>query len=152
MKKSVLILLTFVPILVGFLINFSIMVPVIGSVSFTLLPLATTVFWFYLGNKFAQSGWNVISSVLIANATGILSLLIYIWQFWFRAADTRNLVLAALSQYFSASVPMYLFGWIITAFGSQTYTIMLSMQIFAVVFMMLVFACGFWWGKHRTRN
>ncbi len=152
MKRSVLVLLTFIPLLIGCLINFSIMVPIIGSASFTLLPIVTTIFWFYLGKKFAQSGWNIITSVLIANATGILSLLIYIWQFWFRTADTRNLVLAALSQYFSLSVPSYLFGWVIGAFGSQSYIHMLTMQIFAVVFMMLVFVCGYWWGKRTVES
>ena len=96
MKKSVLLLLTFVPFLVGVLINFSIMVPIIGSACFTLLPIATAVFWFWLGKKFAQSGWNIFVSLLIANATGILSLLIYIWQFLLCASNARNLALAAL--------------------------------------------------------
>ena len=49
MKKSVLVLLTFVPFIVGHIINISIRIPVIGMIIFYVLPLLTTVFWFYLG-------------------------------------------------------------------------------------------------------
>lgn len=44
MKKWLLVAFTFVPILVGYLINRFLLLPVIGSLLFYVLPLATTVF------------------------------------------------------------------------------------------------------------
>lgn len=80
MKKSTLVLLTLVPVAVGLVVNFTLRLPVIGSLLFFLLPLATTVFWFYLGGRYARIGWNVLCSLLIGNATGLLSLVVYVWQ------------------------------------------------------------------------
>ena len=80
MKKCVLVLLTFVPFIVGHIVNRSISIPVIGSIVFYVLPLLTTAFWFYLGRQYARSTWKTIPALLIGNATGIISLLIYLWQ------------------------------------------------------------------------
>ena len=55
MKKCVLVLLTFVPFIVGHIVNRSISIPVIGSIVFYVLPLLTTAFWFYLGRQYARS-------------------------------------------------------------------------------------------------
>lgn len=44
MKKSVLFLLTFVPILVGYLIDHTLHLPVIGWILYMVLPLLVTVF------------------------------------------------------------------------------------------------------------
>ena len=65
MKKSVLILLTLVPVIVGYLVNVLIMVPGIGMAGFYLLPLLTTAFWFYLGKQFARK-WKPVPAVLIS--------------------------------------------------------------------------------------
>lgn len=111
MKKSVLILLTLVPVIVGYLVNVLITVPVIGIASFYLLPLLTTAFWFYLGKQFARK-WKPVPAVLIAHTVGICSLLVYLWQFLLETDETRSLTLAGFSQMFSASTPLYLFGGI----------------------------------------
>ncbi len=55
MKKSILVLLTFVPIGVGYIVNFFIELPVVGMLLFYILPLLTSVFWFYLGKRYADS-------------------------------------------------------------------------------------------------
>ena len=54
MKKSVLFLLTLVPVAVGALANVLLTVPVIGAAGFYLLPLVTTAFWIYLGRQYAR--------------------------------------------------------------------------------------------------
>ena len=46
MKKSILVLLTFVPIGVGYIVNFSIALPVVGMLLFYILPLLTPYFGF----------------------------------------------------------------------------------------------------------
>ena len=69
MKKSVLLLLTLVPVIVGYLVNVLIMVPIIGMAGFYLLPLCTTAFWIYLGKQYARK-WKTIPAVLIAHIVG----------------------------------------------------------------------------------
>ena len=69
MKKSVLLLLTLVPVIVGYLVNVLIMVPIIGMAGFYLLPLCTTAFWIYLGKQYARK-WKTIPAVLIAHIAG----------------------------------------------------------------------------------
>ena len=46
MKKTKLVLLTLVSIVVGWLINRLIMTPVIGMLLFYVLPLGVLIFWF----------------------------------------------------------------------------------------------------------
>ena len=69
MIKSVLLLLTLVPVIVGYLVNVLIMVPIIGMAGFYLLPLCTTAFWIYLGKQYARK-WKTIPAVLIAHIVG----------------------------------------------------------------------------------
>ena len=136
MKKSVLILLSLVPVVVGWLVNILILVPVIGMAGFYLLPLLTTVFWFFLGKQYAHN-WKAVPAVLIAHTVGICSLLIYLWQFLLETDATRNLTLAAFSQMFSASTPLYLIGKIAVLFESQPDYVgsasMVAMQVVGLV-------------------
>lgn len=155
MKKSVLLLLSFVPVVVGWLVNILIMVPVIGMVGFYLLPLLTTVFWFFLGKQYAHK-WKAVPAVLIAHTVGFCSLLIYLWQFLFETDVTRNLTLAAFSQMFSASTPSYLIGKIAVFFESQPNyagrASMVAMQVIGLVYMVIVFSAGMYWEKKRTKE
>ncbi len=152
MKKSVLILLTLVPVIVGYLVNVLIMVPVIGMVGFYLLPLLTTGFWFYLGKQYARR-WKPVPAVLIAHTVGICSLLVYLWQFLLETDETRSLTLAGFSQMFSASTPLYLFGGIARLVESQPNyagrATMVAMQVIALVYMTIVFCIGIYWEKKR---
>ena len=91
MKKAVLLLGMLVPVAVGGLVNLLLPVPGLGAVCFTLLPLATTVFWFFLGRQYARAPWRGPLAIVIGNAIGIVSLLLYLWQFLGRATrpETR---------------------------------------------------------------
>lgn len=154
MKKGILLLLTLVPVAVGYLVNLLLAVPGIGGVCFWMLPLATTVFWFFLARGYARTSWNALSSVLLGNAVGILSLLVYLWQFVLETDATRNMGLAAASQMFSAAVPTYLFGRWISLFeqpGHIGRTSMITLQVIAVVYMIAVFVCGYVWEKVKKR-
>lgn len=153
MKKSVLISLSLVPIIVGYLVNALLMVPVLGMACFYLLPLLTTVFWFYLGKQYAAR-WRFVPAVLIAHAVGVCSLLIYLWQFLLETDETRNPALAGFSQMFSASTP-YLLGRLAILFESQPNYIgsatMTAMQVIALVYMVIVFCVGFYLGKREEK-
>lgn len=156
MQKSVLILLSFVPSIIGYILNLLLGVPVIGIAGFYLLPLLTTAFWFYLGKQYAHSAWKTISSILISHSVGICSLLIYLWQFFLETEETRNMILAGSSQMFSASTPMYLFGWLAILFESQPNyagrTTFVAMQVIALVYMVIVFSVAILWEKKRLKN
>lgn len=151
MKKSVLISLSLVPVIIGYLINALLMVPALGTACFYLLPLLTTVFWFYLGKQYADR-WKFVPAVLLAHAVGICSLLIYLWQFLLETDGTRNAALAGFSQMFSASTP-YLLWRLAILFESQPNHIgsasMTALQVIALVYMMLVFCVGFYLGKRE---
>lgn len=154
MKKSMLVLLTLVPVMVGYIVNWTLLLPVIGSLLFFLLPLATTAFWFYLGGRYARAGWNAPCALLIGNAVGILSLAVYVWQFILLPEEKINLFLAVASQMFSAAVPTYLFGRLAMRFESQPNyigeTTALALQVIAVLYMVVVFGCGYAWQKRKA--
>ena len=126
-----------------YVINFSIRIPIVGMAMLYVLPLLTTVFWFYLGRQYARSTWKTLQAILIGNATGVISLLIYLWQFLWKTAETRNLTLAAASQMFSASAPTYLLARIAVLFETRINytgkTAMVALQVLAVVYMAVVF-------------
>ncbi len=150
MKKHVLFLLTLVPIVVGYIVNVLIMVPVIGMAGFYLLPLLTTAFWIYLGRQYARK-WKPLPAVLIAHAVGFCSLLVYLWQFLLETGETRNLTLAVSSQMFSASTPLYLFGGIARLVESQPNyagkASLVAMQVISLLYMILVFCIGIYLEK-----
>ena len=152
MKKSVLILLTLVPLIVGYLVNVLIMVPKIGMVIFYLLPLCTTAFWGCLGKQYARK-WKTLPAVLIAHIVGVCSLLVYLWQFLLETDETRNIRLAALSQMFSAATPLYLFGGIAQLVESQPdyagIATSVAMQVIALIYMMIVFCIGIYLEKRK---
>lgn len=155
MKKSVLILLTFVPIVVGYIINLSILWPVIGLIIFYILPLATSIFWFYLGRLYAESTWKTIPALLIGNATGVISLLVYLWQYLLETDETMNLALVAASQMFSDSAPIYLLARFAILFESQPNYIgrasMVALNVISVMYMIVIFVLGFIWGRKTKK-
>ena len=152
MKKSVLILLTLVPVIVGYLVNVLIVVPIIGTAGFYLLPLCTTAFWVYLGKQYARK-WKTLPAVLIAHIVGVCSLLVYLWQFLLETDETRNMTLAAFSQMFSTATPLYLFGGIARLVESQPNyagrATMVAMQVIALIYMMIVFCIGIYMEKRK---
>ena len=152
MKKCVLILLTVVPVIVGYLVNVLIMVPLIGMAAFYLLPVCTTVFWIYLGRQYARV-WNPVAGVLLAHAVGAVSLLIYLWQFLLNTAETRNTALAGFSQMFSAATPLDLLARLARLVESEPnyagMKTMVAMQVLALVYMVIVFCIGIYLEKRK---
>ena len=151
MKKIILVLLTFVPILAGWLVNTAIFVPIIGMLLYYVLPIAVLAFWFWLGNQFSKTDWSILPSILIGSGTGILSLVLYVWQFLLQSDENRNLTLAGISQMYAASVPNYLFGGIARLFEPQPNVVgeatMLALQVISVILMLVVFSVGRVWGR-----
>ena len=153
-NKKILIPLTFIPIIIGYLINRTIMLPHIGILLFYVLPFIVLIFWYWLGRQYAKTNWKPISAILIGNMTGALSLAMYFWQFVFTNDESRSSFFAVLSQMFSAAVPTYLFGRIAMLFETQPNyagrTTMVVMQIMAVMLMIIIFSVGYF--KEKKHN
>lgn len=156
MKKRTLVLLTFVPIIVGYIINLTVLLPGIGMLILYVLPLLTTVFWFWLGIQFAHTTWKTIPEILIGNATGIISIPVYLWQFLLETDETRNMALAGFSQMFSASAPGYLLARIAILFESEPNTFgrasFVALNVISVVYMIAVFSAAILWEKIKIRK
>lgn len=156
MKKPILVLLTFVPVIAGSVLNRTILIPGIGTLLYYVLPLLTTAFWFWIGIQFARSAWKTIPAILIGNATGVGSLLVYLWQVFLTSDETRNMVLMAFSQMYGASVQGSWMARLALLFESEPNTIgmasAVALQVISVVFMISVFLAGFLWEKFRTRK
>ena len=153
MKKTKLVLLTLVPVVIGWLINRLIMTPIIGMLLFYVLPLGVMIFWFWLGKQYAKTDWSFVVSIIISSTTGLISLALYIWQFLFETDGTRDIFIAGLSQMYSAATPIYLFGWLANLFEAQPNYIgratFLAVQVISVVILLVVFICGYIKGKKR---
>lgn len=82
-----------------------------------------------------------------SHSLGILSLIVYLWQFFGYTDENRNLALAGASQMFSAATPTWFLGRFAILFESQPNYVgraaMMGLQIVALVYMLLVFLCGF---------
>ncbi len=144
MKKIILILLTLVPILIGWLINVFIYIPKVGMALFYVLPFVVLVFWFWLGRQYAKTDWSPLSAIIIGSASGLISLVLYIWQFHIITEEARNILIAALSQMYFAAVP----EWIFARSG-----IYIVIHIIALVLMIAVFAFGYITRKkHRKQK
>lgn len=156
MRKSILIMLTLIPVIAGYILNLTLMVPGIGMLLFYLIPAVIMVFWFYLGKLYSKTSWRIVPALLIGNAVGLLSLLLYIWEFLLHSDDTRNLFLAGLSQYFTASGPTFLTARIAILFEPQKNVIgrasVTGMQVIGVVFIIFIFAAGYIWGVVNRRK
>ena len=78
------------------------------------------------------------------------------YEFLFETDVTRNLTLAAFSQMFSASTPLYLIGRIAVLFESQPNyagrASMVAMQVIGLVYMVIVFSAGMYLEKKRTKE
>ncbi len=151
MKKSILVLLTFVPMIVGYIVNVSLLIPVVGMIVFYVLPLLMTAFWLYLGRQYARSSWKTIPALLIGNATGIVSLLIYLWQIFLETDETINLFLMSVAQMFSNAAPIYLLSKAAILFETQPNyagrNFMVALNVMSFAYMIVVFLLGFFWEK-----
>lgn len=154
MKKNVLISLTFIPLVTGYMLNQSLMLPRLGLLFYYLIPFVTLPFWFYLGRKYSETNWNIMQSTAMGNGIGFLSLLIFFWQFWWQDDNSMNLFLASMSQLFVASTNILtarvapLFEIEKNTFTSISFT---AMQILGLLLMVIIFISGYVFGKAKSK-
>jgi len=155
MNKKVLVLLTLVPILTGYLLNISILIPGLGTLLFYLIPCATLIFWFYLGNRYSRTNWNILQATVLGNCIGFISFLLYLWQFYFRNDENRSLFISGISQLFVSGISLFtakfaqLFESQVNTITQTSYT---TMQILGLLLMVIIFMIGYVFGKVKARG
>lgn len=116
------------------------------------MPFTVLLLWFWIGRKFVQTKIPAFYAIFIGNSVGILSLLLYIWQFGFLSDQQRNIFLAGLSQHFSSTI-IFLTAKIAVLFQPQKNVIdsttFTSIQIIGLLVMILTFTAGFFYEKKR---
>lgn len=155
-KKITLVLLTLLPVILGFLFSLVTDVPVLGTLTIHVLPYMVLVFWFILGREFATTDFGYGKSLLIAHALELVSLLLFLWQFQLATDSTRNLSIAAFSQLYSTATPLVLFSYLAVLFEPFQDQIglaaMTALQIISLVALVMVFAGGYLFGLYRDRK
>ena len=155
MKKSVLILLTFVPLIIGYVATIMAMYPT-KSIVYYLLIFFSTAFWFWLGILYTRSNWKPIMSVLVAHSVFICSILIY-WRQW-QSSITFTPSWVSFSKLFTASTPIVFISEKIAVLCKLKPLVVLKMerhiglQILALVYMIVVFCLGLFIEKNKKRK
>jgi len=155
MKKSVLVLLTLVPLIIGYVATIMAIHPIKSNVYY-LLIFFSTVFWFWLGIQYAHSNWKPIMSVLVAHLVFICSILIY-WQQW-QSSIMFNPSWVSFSKLFTASTPIVFISEKIAVLCELKPLVVMKMerhiglQILALVYMVIVFSFGLYLGKKLRKK
>ncbi len=154
-QKIALVLLTLVPIVIGYIINFILRES--AFVGYYVLPCMVLIFWFFLGKQFSRTNWRLALSLLISSVSGVLSVCLYWWQFVVQGEAVRNMIIAKFSQMYMASVPTFLvsilFRPFLNSFNNLTTTeSIIVLQLIAIIMMMVVFGAGFMWGKRQLNK
>lgn len=152
-KKLSLIIFAFIPTIIGYFYNI-LFTPALASFLLYILPIFMLSLWFWVGGRFAQMNIKAFPSILIGNSLGIVSLIVYLWQFNMVSEGHRNLTLAGLSQAFSASTGMYIARLAIliqpekNVVGHATIT---TMQVLGLIPMIIIFTIGYYFNKRKVR-
>lgn len=151
MRKSKLIILSISPILIGCILNYLVL---LMPFLIYLAPFLMIAYWFWVGKEFAKIIKNPIIAILLANSIGIISLLLYYWQFVILQASERNLFISGFSQMFTTPLDYIsaLMNFIFKAHNEATYVTTLAMQTLELILMLIVFSSGYFYMKHLSKQ
>lgn len=152
MKDLKLGLFALSSILIGYIYNLTLLTPVVGTLLFWLMPFVLLIYWFWVGGKFAEGINNPIIAIIFGNSFGVISILLYIWQFNFLSDAKRSMLLAGFSQVFSAPL-----SWITVRLGVLfeaksgmiSQTSLNAMQVIGLLIMVVVFTIGYSRGRKK---
>lgn len=154
MKKHILILLTIIPVLMGYLYNYIILVPLIGTLFFYVIPVITLCYWFWLGTKFSMSTWNMLSATLIGNCIGLVCFALYFIEYILLDESEINIFIAAFSQMFVNSIVLLISPWAALVEANSTsitQSTITALQWISLILMIIIFMSGYIFGKVKQR-
>ncbi len=151
MNKTKLILIATSPILIGYMLNF-----ILRFIPFLIYmaPFLMLAYWFWAGMNFAKIIKNPVIAISLANSIGIISVLLYYWQFVILQASERSLAIASFSQMFTTPLDYVtaLSQLLFEASNEITQVTTLTMQTFEIVLMIIVFSCGYFYMKYKPKS
>lgn len=148
-------LLVVSPILIGYIYNILIFMPNSMIITLWLMPIAQLCYWFVIGGIFAQIYEDSLRAIITGNIAGIISYVIYIWQFLLVEPTNRILGVSMLSQMFSIGlVPITSRLGILFENNTNkfTQTTLNAMQPIGLGFMISIFAIGYFMNKRMIKN
>lgn len=152
MNKMKFVFLAFSPILLGYIFNVVILLPIMSNFLSWIFPFIQLIYWFWVGKKFSLHIDKPANAILLGNIFGIISLLVYFWQFVTLTDVNRNLWLAGFSQMFSCSLSGLSFKIVILLnlnSGAITQALVNSIQVTGLVLMISVFSIGYIYGRKQ---
>ncbi|MDF2544210.1 MAG: hypothetical protein K0S47_3928 [Herbinix sp.] len=159
-KKIYLPIFSFAPLIFGYLhnwmISYIINIPIIFFIYWYVFPVLMALFWFWVGGKFAQSNVKIFISVLLGNLVGIISLLVYFWQYFLISDSNRNITLAPLSLMFSSTISIFIARLAYLFQPNKNVIDSLSMlstiQIMGLMLMIIIFTIGYYYKKRKINS
>ncbi len=104
MKNIKMITLALTPVVIGYIFNMLVMVPMWGQFFYYAVPIATIFFWIYAGTQFAREIPNFAVAAVCAHMFGILSLVVFFSQQFLVPVEQQNNFIASISQMFSSTM------------------------------------------------
>lgn len=151
-KKWTLFAAAIAPIPLGYLYNLLLGAGIAESLVLYLFPILLVGFWFWVGSLFCQASVPLSQALLLGHIPGILSLLVYLWQFHVVESAERITALATASQWYTSSATfftVYIAVMLEPEQGVISEVTATSMQVLGVVFMVVLFLLGYTWRSKR---
>lgn len=158
-EKGMLILLAVSPIVIGFFYFVMMQLPVIGMVWMYAAPFTVLYYWGWVATVFRSHFKRFFKTMVWMNGLGIVTFLLYIWQFVLLKEGEQISVFAILSQLYTISLG-FLTAWIgIVVDGSgsidsETMSVTASVvtELAAILLMIIASAIGYFIEENRAKK
>lgn len=94
-----------IPLALGGCYVYSVAIPVVGTLLFTLLPWVMVLAWAWLGMDCGRQRRPFWLNLLAGHWGALLSVLCGVWQFWLVDDAARSIPIALFGQFISGVVP-----------------------------------------------
>lgn len=103
-ENGMLLLLAVSPIVIGFFYYVVIQLPVIGTIWMYAAPFTVLYYWGWVATVFRSHFQNFLKAIVWMNILGVVSYVLYIWQYALVEEGAQIPVLAVLSQLYTVSL------------------------------------------------
>lgn len=153
-------LLLLMPIALGYLIKFSMVLPKAGVVLLVLSPFILLPYWFWVGHEMASVCDNYFAAIVLGNSLNLFSALLYISQFVFMEPGSRNIIIDEITQMYvlpltviSGKVSPVLMN--ATAPTNRSLESIVGIEMFQTWMLVVVYSVGYCYARkciHRNKN
>ena len=159
--RAVYIAIPVLPTLFGYGLNALLAAAITGGLSglvgpfYVLLHIGFLILWFFSGWAYGKTALPKGAAILLGNLVGLVSLLLYLWQFLLVEDGMRNLFLSAFSQMFCTagtrlgalvSLPLK------SEFNTAPQISVTCTVVFSTLIMSVIFAAGVLVRRHRDTH